>query len=69
MIRKARAERDELEKDLMGGYKRIYPPADEESEKRYNRFYETALKISKEENEARNKLLNEEKRQEKKGKI
>lgn len=62
IIKKAREERDMLEKDLMGGYKRIFPPYDEEQEKKYNKFYETACQILKEDNEARKKLLNEEKK-------
>lgn len=62
IIRRAREERDLLEKDLMGGYKRIFPPYDPEQEKHYNRFYETACQILKEDNEARKKLLNEEKK-------
>jgi hypothetical protein len=28
IIKKARAERDQFEKDIMGGYKRIFPPYD-----------------------------------------
>lgn len=28
-----------LEKDLMGGYKRIFPPYDEAAEEKYNKLY------------------------------
>ena len=43
-------ERDLLENDLLGGYKRIFPPYNEEMENHYNKFFEKAMQIHKEDN-------------------
>jgi hypothetical protein len=46
----------------MGGYKRIFPPYDEAVEEKYNKLYEVALQIHREDNETRKKLLSDEKK-------
>jgi len=47
LIKKAREIRDEAEKDLLGGFKKIFPPDDPELEAKYNKFYEISAKVNR----------------------
>ena len=57
MIKKARDIRDQAEKDLMGGFKKIFPPEDPEMETKYNKFYDMSAKICRSEADVRKKLI------------
>lgn len=50
-----------MEEGILGGYKKVHPDSDIEVDNKYKMFYQHAYKLSREDNEARKKLMNEEK--------